>query len=92
MEDASLLDVGAEADSDLVEIAAKNGAVPDGGSVVDGDLTGENDVGCHVGVDGDLGEPLAQGDDPPLASVVPFHAIWVWSYYWFGICCGEMKA
>lgn len=40
MEDASLLDVGAESDSNLVEIATEDGAVPDGRSVVDGDLTG----------------------------------------------------
>lgn len=62
MENASLLDVGAEPDGDLVEIATEDGATPDGGSIVDGDLAGENDVGRHVGVDGDLGDPLAQRD------------------------------
>lgn len=76
MKDAALLDVGAESDGYLVEIATEDGAVPDGGSVIDGDLAGEDDVGGHVGVDGDLREPLAEGDDLALPPVVPFHAIW----------------
>lgn len=75
MNDASLLNVGAESDGDLVEIAAEDGAGPDGGAVADGDLAGQDYVRRHVGVDGDLGEPLPQRDDLPLTSVVPFHPI-----------------
>ena len=75
MENAPLLDIGAEADGDLVEVTAEHATVPDGGAVVDGDLASEDDVGGHVGVDGDLGEPLSQRDDAALPPVVPLHAI-----------------
>lgn len=88
MEDASLLDVGAEADGDFVEVAAEDGAAPDGGAVADGDLAGKDSVRRHVGVDGDLWEPLPQRDDLPLASVIPSHSIGGrWSWYRI---CGEM--
>lgn len=75
MDNAALLDVGAEPDSDLVQVAAENGTVPDGGAVVDGDLPGKDDVGGHVRIDGNRGDPLPQGNDPPLPPVVPLHAI-----------------
>ena len=58
VEDAALLDVGAEPDGDLLEVAAEDGFVPDGGAVVDGDLAGEDDVGSDVCVHGNLGHPL----------------------------------
>ena len=70
-----LLDIGGEADSDLVEIAAEDRPAPDGGTVVDGDLASKEHVGGHEGVSGDLGEPLAERDDLPLPSVVPLHSI-----------------
>lgn len=76
VDDAPLLHIGAEAKSDLVEIASKDRSIPNGGSIADGDLAGEHDVGGNIGIDGDLGEPLTEGDDLPLSSVVPFHSIW----------------
>lgn len=75
MEDASLLDVGGEAEGDLVEVAAEDGAVPHGGGVVDRDLPREDGVGGDERVDGDLGYPLPERDDLPLAPVVPPHPI-----------------
>lgn len=75
MNDTPLLDIGAETDGDLVEVAPEDRPAPDGRPVVDRDLAREDHVRGHVGVDGDLGEPLPQRDDLPLASVVPFHAI-----------------
>lgn len=94
MDDAPLLDIGAEPDSDLVQIAPKDRPVPDGGSVVDGHLAGEDDVGSHVGVNGDFGEPLAERDDLALSSVVPFHSIWRFCDIRGGCCCfgGESAA
>lgn len=75
VKDTALLNIGAESDADLVEIAAEDGTRPDGGSVPDGDLAGEDHVGCHVSIDGHFGEPLPQRDYLPLPSVVPFHPI-----------------
>lgn len=75
MENAAFLNVGAESNGDLVEIAAEDRAGPDGGSVVDSDLAGEHHVRGHVGVHGDLRKPLPQRYDLPLPSVVPLHAI-----------------
>jgi hypothetical protein len=75
MEDASLLDVGAEAERDLVEVPPQDGAAPDGGAVVHGDLAGEHGLGSNVRVNGHLGHPLSQRDELPLAPVVPPHSI-----------------
>ena len=47
-------DLGVEPDRDLVELA-----VEDGGTIVDGDLTDQDDVGGDVGIDGNLGHPLS---------------------------------
>ena len=58
MNDASLLHIGAESDSNFVKIATKDGARPHRGSVADGDLSSEHHVGSHVGVNGHFGEPL----------------------------------
>nr|GMD32013.1 hypothetical protein Iba_chr09bCG4230 [Ipomoea batatas] len=73
--DTSLLDIGAEADGDLVEIPAENGAIPDRGAVPDGYLTGEYDVGGHVGVHSYLRGPLPERDDLSLPSIVPLDSI-----------------
>jgi len=54
----AFLNVGAESDADLVEIAAEDATGPDGGSVPDGDLAGEDHVGCYVSIHGHFGEPL----------------------------------
>lgn len=75
MEHAAFLNVGAESNADLVEIAAEDRTGPDGGSVVYGDLAGEHHVRGHVSVHGDLRKPLPQRYDLPLPSVVPPHAI-----------------
>lgn len=75
MNNAALLYVGAEADGDLVEVTAEHGTVPDGGAVPDGDLAGEDNVRGHVGIDGDLRQPLPQWDDTALPPVVPLHVI-----------------
>lgn len=76
MEDTAFLDIGAEPNLDLVEIAAENRAGPDGGSVVDRDLSRQHHVGRHVGINGDLREPLPQRYYLPLTSVVPPNTIW----------------
>ena len=60
VEYAPLLDVGAEAESDLVEVSPQHGAAPDGRAIVDGDLAGEHGLGSHVRVDGHLGQPLPE--------------------------------
>ena len=75
MKNGAFLYVGAESDADLVEIAAEDATGPDGGSVPDGDLAGEDHVGCHVSIHGNFGEPLPQRDYLPLPTVVPLHAI-----------------
>lgn len=75
MYNAPFLHIGTEANRDLVEVAAQNGAVPDGSAVVDHNLAGEDDVGRHISIDGDLGGPLAQRYDLSLTPVVPFHSI-----------------
>ena len=75
MNNAPFLNIRAEPERDFVEIAAQNGAVPDGGAVPDCDLACQHDVGCHVGVNGYLGKPLSQGNDPSLSPVVPLHTI-----------------
>ncbi|KAE9451213.1 hypothetical protein C3L33_16882, partial [Rhododendron williamsianum] len=72
---------------DLVQIAPKDRPVPDEGSFVDDHLAGEDDVGSHVGIDGDLGEPLAERDDLAVSSVVPFHSIWQFCDLRGGYCC-----
>ena len=75
MEDAAFLNIGAESDGDLIEIAAEDRPGPNGCSVADRDLTRQDHVGCHVSVDGDLREPLAERNYPSLTSVVPFDPI-----------------
>lgn len=76
VKDAAFLDIGAESNSNLVEITAEDGASPNGGSIIDGNLAGQNHVRCHVGINGDLREPLTKRYYLPLPSVVPPHAIW----------------
>lgn len=73
VEDASLLDVGAEAEGDLVEVTAQHGAAPHGGAVVDGDLPGQHGLRGDVGVDGHLGHPLPERHQLALPAVVPPH-------------------
>lgn len=75
VEDATLLDIGAESDRDLVEIATEDRSVPDRRAIVDGDLPRENNIRGDIRVDGDLREPLPQRNDPPLPPVIPLHPI-----------------
>jgi hypothetical protein len=75
VEDASLLDVGAEAEGDLVEVTAQHGAAPHGGAVVDGDLPGQHGLRGDVGVNGHLGHPLPERHQLALPAVVPPHPI-----------------
>lgn len=75
VKNTALLNIGAETDADLVEIATEDATRPNGGSVPDGDLAGENHVRCHVSIDGNFGEPLSQRNYLPLTSVVPVHSI-----------------
>ncbi|KAH0892585.1 hypothetical protein HID58_055014 [Brassica napus] len=75
MDNAPFLHIRAEPEGDFVEIAAQNGAVPDGRAVPDGDLTGQDNVGRHVGINGYLRKPLPQGNDLSLSPVVPIHTI-----------------
>lgn len=75
MEDTPFLNIGAEADGDLIEIAAEDRAGPNGGSVVDPDLSRQDHVWRHEGVDGDLREPLTEWNYHSLTSVVPFDPI-----------------
>lgn len=76
VKDAAFLDIGAESNSNLVEIATEDGAGPDGGSIIDGNLAGQHHVRGHVGINSDLREPLPKRYYLPLPSVVPPHAIW----------------
>lgn len=75
VDNAALLHIGTEANRNLIEVAAQNGAVPHGSTVPDDHLAGQDDVGRHVSVDGDLGRPLPQRYGLSLAPVVPFHSI-----------------
>ena len=68
MNNTALLDIGAEADCGLVEIAPEDRASRDRGSVAYGDLEGENHVGSHVSIHGDFRKPQAQRDYLPLTS------------------------
>lgn len=75
MDDAPFLNVGAESDRYLVQVSAEDRTVPNRGAIPNSDLPGKNDVGGDVSVDSNLRQPLPQGDDPALATVVPLHAI-----------------
>jgi len=88
VKNTAFLNIGTESDADLVEIAAEDGAGPNGGSVPNGDLAGEDHVGCHVSIDSHFREPLPQRYYLPLPSVVPLHPIRRRSYRF---CCLRRK-
>lgn len=75
MEDASFLHIRAKPDCNLVEIAAENGTRPNGGTVADVNLSGKDHIRRNIGVDGDFGEPLTEGDNLSLTSIVPLDSI-----------------
>ena len=75
MQHTPLLHIRAEPDRDLVEIPSEHAPIPHGRPVPDRHLASEHDVRGDVGVDGDLWEPLSEGDDPPLAAVVPLDPV-----------------
>ena len=68
VEDAAVLDIGAGADADVVDVAADHGAGPDAGVGADDDVADDDGGGVHVGRGGDLGPLAAVGADVGLSS------------------------
>ena len=54
VEDAAVLNVGARADADVVDVAANHGAGPDAGVFADDDVADDDGGGVNVGGGGDL--------------------------------------
>src|SRR5713101_2519947 len=63
VEDAAVLDVGAGADADVVDVAADYGAGPDAGVWADDDVADDYGGGVNVGGCGDFGALAAVGSD-----------------------------
>lgn len=61
--DCVVLDVGAWADGDFVDVAAKGGVVPDAGFLVDGDAADHIGAGGDEGAFVDLGVKVCDGFD-----------------------------
>jgi hypothetical protein len=68
VEDATVLDIGAGADADVVDVAAHYGAGPDTGVGTDYDVADDHGGGVNVGGGGDLGPLAAVGTDVGLSS------------------------
>ncbi len=68
MEDAAVLDIGAGADADVVDVAADDRAGPDAGVGANDDVADDNGGGVNVGGSGDFGALAAVGPDVGLSS------------------------
>src|SRR5271168_946490 len=67
VEDAAVLDVGAGADADVVNVTANHAAGPDAGVFADDYVADDDGGGVNVGGGGDLGVLAAVGADVGLA-------------------------
>jgi hypothetical protein len=68
VEDAAVLNIGARADADVVDVAADDGAGPDAGVGADDDVANDDGGGVNVSGCGDLGPLAAVGADVGLSS------------------------
>ena len=73
MNDTFVLNIGGEANGDLVEVTAEDRSIPDRGSIKDIDSAGDDGVGGNIRVHGDVREDVMHRNNPALPTIVPLH-------------------
>src|SRR5580658_9451141 len=68
VQNAAVLNVGASADADVVDVAANHGAGPDAGVFANDDVADDDRGGVNIGGGGDLGVLAAVGANVRLAA------------------------